>query len=200
MVNDVYVDFSGRFSHDLFIGTIISDYISVQKFWENDRVYSRLRRSSFNKFGKKERSNLVSALENSEFQINLGIFPKKEYTRYNSQIYTRKNWKSRLLTILLYLTIRDHIFTLKREKVKIEKGEYPTWLKVIKKRMNRMTNPLGTSVLIGVENKFHPGILLADHVAGIGRLMYLEKLKLGNKFRIIQPSTLEYYINKEFRL
>ena len=41
MTQDIYIDLSGRFQQDLFIGTIINDPISIENFWKNDPFPSK---------------------------------------------------------------------------------------------------------------------------------------------------------------
>lgn len=104
-----------------------------------------------------------------------------------------------MLNILIYLTIRD-VLNLPVEDVCIEKGEYDTWIPVIETRINRFTKPIGIRIRLKRENKFHRGMLLADHIAGIARSIYEGKLNGASLFKIVKPTGLDYYVKKEFRL
>ena len=200
--NQSYVDLSGRFDSDLFIGAVKgtkSDFLTI---WKQSKILRKLHRLH-RKLGGKDKQDLILGLARSPLKISLGYFLARDYMQRRNSIQMREKWKSRLLSILLYLTIRN-LLSDNQEIVFIEEGEYDSWIPQITYEINRFTRPFGINVEIKTESKSHPAIVIADCLCRIARSEHKGEVSFNSivmrNATVIKNIDLDYYVQRVFRL
>jgi len=197
----IFVDISGRYRQDLYIGALkastsqISDvlesrpYLGLMERYGKIPTYKELRR-------KEEIESLIDVVNKHGLKYSIGIFKRKEYVRIESKVRGKWNYKARLVSIFIYLTIRgmvDHPTQL----VYMEEGEYPSWRETIKRKLNRWHR---SHISLKIDSKYSPGLLVADHLSGFGRFIKGNISGNRNCFFVASSEMLKFYVEKEFNV
>lgn len=199
--HSAYIDFSGRFGSDLFIGIVKGTENDIFTVWKESKVIQKLQK--IKKLRTKDKRELILELSQTSLRISLGYFLGKDYLQYRNLIDMKQDWKGRLLSILLYLTMRN-LFGPNKEVVFIEEGEYDAWIPQITNTINRFTRPFGTNVEINTENKRHPAIMIADYLSRIAHSEHRGEISFNSinphKVIVVKNINLDYYVKKAFKI
>lgn len=199
----IFVDISGRYRQNLYIGALkasasqISDvldsrpYLSLMERYGKIPTYKELRR-------KEEVESLIDILDKYGLEYSIGIFKRKEYVSIESKIRGKWNYKARLMSIFIYLTTRGMV-SYPEQLVYMEEGEYPSWRETIRRKLSEWHR---SNILLKIDSKYLPGLLVADHLSGFGRRSFQRKISNINRNRLFIASSkiLKFYVKEEFKI
>ena len=199
----IFVDISGVYRGNLYIGALKASSSQINDVL-NSSFYTRLRDRhkkipSYKELRRKEEvKKVVDVLDDYGLEYSIGIFKRQVYGKFESKVQGKQDYKARLMSIFIYLTIRN-LADCPDQLVCIEEGEYPNWQRIIQNRLSRWCS---FSVSLKLESKDSLGLLIADHLAGFSRRFLGERIDRFNSNRlfIASPNTLKFYVEKEFDL